>query len=155
VTSSRHTLRPRASHRTRAFTLIEVLVVLSLLALIAGLAAPRLQRGLDGVALESAIHALAHACRAAQRQARATATPVTVSIELPAGRSNADQVSDPWSWPAGTALEVTGIAARADHVPVVFYPDGSSSGLGLSARLDGHHRTLTVAWFTGAVTLGP
>ncbi len=120
------------------FTLIEILAVLTLVALLAGIAAPRLETlltpGIDRTSRRVAL---------AVREQR--------SLAMLSGRLVAlEPAAVAPLLPAGTVVERAGEDAAA----IRFYPSGNSNGgrLVLAAR-DGR-RAIDVDWLTGRVTVG-
>lgn len=125
---------PPPTERVRGFTLIEMLVVLTVLGLVAALLAGTMGRGSEGLARQKAAQALRAAFAEARLEARRTGRTARVD---PAALVERSALVDPaFPLPGG------GIA---------FYPDGSSSG-GV-VRL-GEARLLAVDWLTGEVEDG-
>ena len=125
----------RATGRTSGFTLIEILIVLALMGLIAGVVWPRLSArtpSLDAVAAS-----LARDLRTTREAALADA-----------GVRRVDLAEVQGLLPPGFAVEGTGL-------PLVFLPNGAASGAGFLVRdQTGAARRVEVDGLTGRVTLG-
>ncbi len=117
--------RPPRGHT--AFTLVEVLTVLAILALISGIAAQQLSRQLDRLAVTGAITEAASALSRARDDALAQRTMVTVRIDTLAGT-----VVSRWRGRAGTTYAL----ARSYHVVLSTTRDSiafDARGLGYGA----------------------
>lgn len=79
------TAEPAAPRAPRGFTLLELVVVLSILGLVAALAAPSLLRSLDAWRGQAAMDALVEQIRGLPGRARAMGQPVTVDTQHLAG----------------------------------------------------------------------
>jgi len=102
------------------FTLLEMLVVLAVTALIAGLAFPSLERMTARQRLEEATRTIELSMRQARAQAIERARPVRFAVASD-GRTAVDGVVAPRALPA--AVRVTGANGG-----VTFFADGTSSG---------------------------
>ena len=127
-----------------AFTLIEMLVVLAVAGLIAGLGWPRLQGSLARAELLRASAAVAAVLREARATALLRAVPVNVAV-LP-GRDGV-RIDD--RAPVGVPASVR---VSADH-GLRFFADGSSSGGSVLVRGSGAPRRIDVAPATGLVSI--
>ncbi|MFO1071222.1 MAG: prepilin-type N-terminal cleavage/methylation domain-containing protein [Geminicoccaceae bacterium] len=127
----------RAGAAEGGFTLIELLVVLTLVALLAGLAAPRLGTLLQP-SLDRTTRKVALAVRDDRTAAMLSGRMVTVST------SRLSQML-----PAGMALEQT----APEKEPILFFPDGTSTGGRLLVGGRGDQRGIDIDWLTGRVSV--
>ena len=125
----------------RGFTLIEMLVVMAIAGLIAGIAFPAVERALATLAFRSASTQLRLGLRSQRAEAIRTGRPMRLRLS-PDGRMLLGPPTTAFRLPDGIALALPpgGIG---------FYPDGSATG-GMLV-LSGQHRTvrLRVAPVTG------
>jgi general secretion pathway protein H len=129
----------RAGAAERGFTLLELLVVLTLVALLAGVALPRLQTMLTP-SFERTARRVALAVRDQRTQAILSGRLVSVS---PAQMA--------LLLPAGTQI----VDAPPEESAILFFPNGTSTGgrIVLAAR-DGRRAAVAVDWLTGQVSVG-
>lgn len=134
-----------AAGRPSGFTLVEMLVVLAVTALIAGLSFPAIERSLRGQAFESA----ADATELGLRQARADAIRSGRATRFALGadrRSIVREGGAPIALPAaiGIALPTQGIT---------FFGDGTATGGTVALTGSGRERRLAVDPGSGAVAM--
>lgn len=137
------------------FTLLELMVVLAVLALLAGVGMPMLRRpaGADAAtAARDVAGALARTRAEALRQGR----PASFALDAGQGRFRAADGSG-GSLPAGLAVRMTGAADRTggDVGAITFYPDGGASGGRIVLAGRGRDAVLEVDWLTGAIRRAP
>jgi general secretion pathway protein H len=148
--------RPRATRAgTHGFTLIELLVCLAVLALVAAVVPPLLGRGRDSAALMEASRTVAAALRETRSEAIANGSAQSFSIDLATGafRAGAGNVR---RLPAGIRLSLVTAANQrlgAQSGAILFFPDGSSTGGGLSLARDAKRLDVLVDWLTGGVRM--
>lgn len=129
--------------RQRGFTLLEMIVVLVILGLAAGIIVSRGALRSDRLLLAGSARSLADAMRLARARAIATSQPVGVTL-LPGGYSiDQDGLAH---LPAGQALQ----PGR-----VVFTPDGQATGGTVTLRSAAGFVPIMVNWLTGQVRFGP
>lgn len=145
-------------HRGEAgFTLVEMLVVMSILGVVVGLGAGALARRDAGPTPWQVAERLAATLRAARSEALRTGRDEIVTIDL-AARSIV--------WPPGAAplplppdVTLRGTLARpfagAGGAGLVFRPDGSASGGTLEIRDEESGALLELHWLTGQPRLTP
>lgn len=140
--------------RTRAdagFTLIEVLVVLAILGLTAGLVATRGPGRNAALDLRAASGEVARAMRLARTQAIAGNAPVPVVLD-PAAAGYRVGDGPPRRLAAGIDLSVVAVAG-AGLPTILFTPDGSSSGGRVELAAAGRRVQVSVEWLTGRVVV--
>ena len=133
-----------APERDRGATLLEMLVVMGILGLIAGLGFPALRRPYEALAADTARSAVLADLRTGRAEAIASGEPVTFSVSSD-GRL--------YGWGRRSRLLPAAVRLQA-AAPVVFAPDGSSSGghLVLLARRRSVELSVTAA--TGLASVG-
>ena len=126
------------------FTLLETLVVIAIMALIAGIVAPNMVQALDVLNL----HESARLLQADLRVARATAIRTGKAVDLTASNHGRE-----YDWIGGSRLLPPSVTLQMSN-PVVIYPDGSVQAA--SMILSSHRRRYAVYLdgATGAVALG-
>lgn len=136
---------------TAGFTLLEMLVVLTILALVAAVAVPRFAAPPDGLRLEATSRTIVGALRLtrAASVARGTETVFVVDVEQRTFQSPATPLQ---RFPSDIAAKLK-IADPERLSPSAggfrFFPDGSSTGGDLVLSLRGKERKICVNWLTG------
>ncbi|MDX1483410.1 MAG: GspH/FimT family pseudopilin [Alphaproteobacteria bacterium] len=138
------------------FTLLELLVVLSIIALMLGLAVPRFAGVLPGARLDSGARELASGLREARSRA------VALNREV---RFTLDRGADRYFIGAGRAgralpqnLDIALLTGRREIVrpgtgSIRFFPDGSSTGGRIELSSGTDKRSIEVDWLTGRIRL--
>jgi len=143
----------RSRRRSEGFTLIEILVVLSILGLAIALIASYGQPVSRGLSLRQAASDVTSGLREARGQAIADNRTVTVSLDLATRRWRIDQQPDK-ALPEGIRIDLLTIAGEASggaRGNILFFPDGSATG-GRIAFLDANRQIqIGVDWLTGRV----
>lgn len=131
-----------ATGRSAGFTLIEMLVVLAIAGLIAGVGWPRLERSLARAEASRAATGVAAALRGARAAAIRRQAMVMVRVDPDGAVLRAD-AAPPLAMPRGVALAASG--------PVAFYGDGSASGGELRVAAGSREWRYAIRPGTGAV----
>lgn len=135
---------------TAGFTLLEVLLVIVLLAVAAGVLSFGLGRGLEAARERQTLRDIVAALRQARTQAVLSGVPQHVRFDLPRHRFQAPGQA-PGHWPADLGLQLT---TAAELGPVVaFFADGSSSGGHVLLERGEQHWRIDVGWLNGDVRL--
>ena len=132
----------------RGFTLLEMLVVIVLISIAAGLVGFGLQQGLRAAKERQAVGQVVEALRSTR--ARAIVSGTTESTVFDLRNLSVQAPGRPKKyWPAG--LQVTLHTAEQAGASVDFYPDGSSTG-GHVLLANGSRRwRIDIGWLTGSV----
>ena len=133
------------------FTLLELLVVLAILSLLAGVAVPHFPSG--GVDAATAARDLGGALVAVRSRALMTGHPASLIIDAAEGRYGIDEAKD-GLLPAGLALHLSlppGQAAGGRMASITFFPDGGSTGGDLLITGRGRDAGLSIDWLTGGI----
>jgi len=130
------------------FTLIEMIVVLVVLALIAGIVMSRGPSRSPTLEVKQAVAMVAQALRGARAAAIAADRPVDVEIDT-VGHSIRSGSARLTLLPGTVGIE--GMVARVRRVAIRFAPDGSSSGGGVVLTEGAVRRLVMVDGLTGRV----
>ncbi|MGF1604732.1 MAG: prepilin-type N-terminal cleavage/methylation domain-containing protein [Rhodothalassiaceae bacterium] len=140
--------------KRHGFTLFELLIVLALTALLAGLALPRLGASQDRLRLRQAITQVAGHARTARAAAiagnqTARLRVALVDRQVSVGRGQAYRL------PQHLTLQVTTAAGLADAETALFlfYPDGSASGGRIDLISGSARQGIAIDWLTGRIRI--
>lgn len=140
----------QSATRTRGFTLLEMLVVIVLIGVTAGLVGYGLQRGLHNADERQALGQMVNALRAARVQAIVTGQPARTHFDL--RQRTVQAPGKPIShWPNDWNVHLQ--TAEGLGAAFEFYPDGGASGGNVSISRDQRQWRVDVNWLTGAVSL--
>lgn len=114
--------------REAGFTIIEMVVVLTLLAFAYALAAPAMMTWFEGPRLDDAVSETITSLREARARAITTSTDIVYTL-------NAERES---------------VEYRQSR-PLTFFTDGSSSGARITLKSDRQRRTIDIDWLTGKI----
>jgi general secretion pathway protein H len=146
---------PSKGRSIAGFTLIELLVVLAITALLLGLTTASFHGPQARTVLSSAAREIASGFRAAREEAILRGQPEIVVVDVMSGAWRRPG-SQPKYLPRGVRAilftEDTDVDGRHRGL-IRFYPDGSSSGGGLSLEAGGMQYEILVDWLTGGVTI--
>lgn len=136
---------------TAGFTLLELMVVLAILALLAGLALPQLAAA-RGPSAAVAARDLVASLRDARLQAITQHRVAVFWLDLGA-RSYGIEGAGTRRLPPDSHLEMWTVADRATATrgTVEFYPDGGASGGRILVERNGRRSLVTIDWLDGAV----
>ncbi|CAN2533660.1 hypothetical+protein [Methylocapsa aurea] len=142
----------RGAMRRRGFSLLEMLAVLAIVALLGGMASQVARRPSPRLRVESATRSLCAGLRATRMRAIATASEQALTIDLRRKAFFSPAIATT-ALPEDAAIELA-VSARERTEPsrgaISFFPDGGSSGGGLTIGLSGAHAEIAVNWLTGA-----
>ncbi len=138
----------------KGFTLIELLVVFAVIGLVVIAVPIVFSGGFEGASLKTAARLAADELRRARGRAIATNDETGVIFDpetlrfsvMPAGARGGGRFED------GTRIVLAGPAR--DDGAIVFFPDGGSTGGGISLSRGTRRYDITVDWLTGRVTVG-
>jgi len=166
------------SPRSSAFTLIEIMIVVGLLALVVGMGVPSLLSSMRKEGMRKAVSDVVDACNAARASAIMTSQPmdlvirpfeksINVSAAAPLSTSDGDSGAFPAGdapsepvkgfssvFPEGIHIEILGVnfqeLQEAEEARVRFYPNGTSDEFTIILRSDGNeYRKITLEIVTG------
>jgi general secretion pathway protein H len=138
------------------FTLIEILIVITLMGLLMALVLPAFSRVMPGIELNKSAVQLAAALRSARSTAVSRASEVSIEIDQEQGDYGVEGVGKRYKlggqirWMDSEFAKVS----AADEVRRVrFFPHGGSSGASFALQNDDRSYQIRVDWLTGAVTI--
>lgn len=139
----------------QGFTLIEMIVVLLVLAMIAGMASARFSVRSGADSLQAIAYEVASRCRAARTGAVRAGADQVVTIDL-ASRVMAGGEKEPLEIPQPISIVAETSAAErpsASVAAVRFLPNGSSTGGMVRLASGGQAYEIRINWFTGRVSV--
>jgi type II secretion system protein H len=143
---------PPSSGRTDGFSLVEMLVVLAILALAAGLGVPAIRSLVPSQRLSAATEAVAGEIALLRTEALRTGRVTRLVFDPEANRFLSSRPGAPGLAMAGVRTRVeTPTTSRTESGEIRFLPDGGSTGLRITLTGPGGARVLTVGRATGAV----
>jgi general secretion pathway protein H len=140
----------------RGVTLLELLIVLALMALIAGLVIPTFGDGVPTSQLKSSARQLAAGLRVARSEAVAQKREAFLVLDLEGRRFKID--SDPREYALPPRVDLKLFTAQQDIVnqrtgAIRFYPDGGSNGGRITVAAGARKFEVDVDWLTGRVAI--
>jgi general secretion pathway protein H len=144
--------RARAAH---GFTLIEILIVVTLIAALTLVLMGAMSGGMDGLKLRSNAKKLVAELRHARAQAISTGTVQRFTV-VPRQRTWTGAKSHSGTFPKMLDVTFTGVRqvqAREGEGVILFFEDGASTGGRIQLRVKKAAMNVDVAWLTGEVTL--
>ena len=138
------------------FTLIEMLVVLTIAALIVGLALPRLTGAQEKATLRTAAHQVAAALRNTRSLAMTKGRTEAFVIDTANGAFRAGPTVPPGRLPRNVQLALVTVTADRDSASqgrIQFFADGSSTGGGVLLATGKIRSQVLVDWLTGRVSI--
>jgi general secretion pathway protein H len=138
------------------FTLVELLAVLVVLALVAGVAATQFGARHGGAALEAAAHEIASRCRAARAAAIRQAESRTVVIDMKSRLVTVGADVPPFriAETIGIASETSAGERHGGEVAGIrFFPNGTSTGGKVRLETGRQAYEVRVNWLTGRVVV--
>lgn len=127
--------------RPNGFTLLELLVVLAIMGLMLAIAMPFTARTIENAALRADVRALVGDLRSLRQRAIDRQETVTVSV---LGEN---------AWRGGASHKARFVPTAGAHA-LIFFPDGTSSGGTFRLREGSRTADVSVAWLSGAVSMG-
>jgi len=140
----------------RGVTLLEMLVVLSIMAVIAAIVVPVFTGGVSGSELKGATREVAAGLRLARSEALATRKETRVMLDL---ENRSFQVErDPRTHALPKQIELKLFTAQSDLVSdkvgaIRFFPDGGSNGGRVTLAVGERKFNVDVDWLTGRVAI--
>jgi general secretion pathway protein H len=141
--------------KARGFTLIEILIVVTLIAALTVILIGAMNGGMDGLKLRSNAKKLVAELRHARAQAIATGTVQRFTI-VPEQRTWTGAKQHHGEFPKAIKVVFTGVRqvqAREGEGAILFFEDGASTGGRIQLRVKKAAMNVDVAWLTGEVTL--
>ena len=147
---------PQAILRESGVTLLELLIVLVLMGLVAGIAIPMFSSGVSPTALKSAAREVAAGLRYARDQAIAQRTDALLVLDLD-GRTFR-VLPDQRTHRLPERIDLKLYTAQRDLVAekvgaIRFYPDGGSDGGRITLAAGDRKYDVDVDWLTGRVSI--
>jgi general secretion pathway protein H len=146
----------RDGARARGVTLLELLIVLSIMGFVAAMVVPMLGGGVTTTELKSSARQMAAALRLARSEALATRREHFVLLDLERRSFRVDSDTREVALPRDVELKL--FTAQSDLVSdkagaIRFYPDGGSNGGRVTIAAGERKYEVDVDWLTGRVAI--
>jgi general secretion pathway protein H len=142
--------------RARGVTLLELLIVLSIMAVLAALVVPRFTGGVSMSALKGATREVAAGLRLARSEALATRKETRLLLDLEQRTFRVE--SDPRVHSLPKEIDLKLFTAQSDLLSdkvgaIRFFPDGGSNGGRLTLAAGERKFNVDIDWLTGRVAI--
>jgi general secretion pathway protein H len=146
----------RAPGRARGVTLLELLIVLSIMAILAALVVPIVGGGVSAGELKGATREIAAGLRLARSEALATRKETRVTLDLEGRSFQVERNARTHTLPRQIELKL--FTAQSDIVnekigAIRFFPDGGSNGGRVTLTAGERKFNVDVDWLTGRVAI--
>ncbi|MDH3638654.1 MAG: GspH/FimT family pseudopilin [Gammaproteobacteria bacterium] len=144
------------SSRRGGFTLLELLVVISILALALAIVPPMLTGATATAELKSAARELSSALRHARSRAIARSQDIALTLNIRSRRYQITGINREHALPTDLDFKVFGAASESpndDTGGIRFFPDGSSTGGRISVARGARALVVEVDWLLGRVAI--
>ena len=144
------------AHRARGLTLLEILIVLALMAIIAGIAVPLFGGGVSSTELKGAAREVAAGLRYARSEALAGKRETVVVYDLDRRVFRVDRDPHEHALPRGIDMKLTGALsdiATPQVGAIRFFPDGGSNGGRVTVAAGERKFDVDIDWLTGRVAI--
>ncbi len=141
---------------SRGFTLIELLVVMAILGALLLIVPPMFATSLSTASLKAATRDVAAGLRQARSDAIVRNREIPLVVDVEAGRLTIGDDASPKSLSPDITLTLH--TAESERVSdtvgrIRFFPDGSSTGGGITLERDDRKYHVTVDWLTGQISI--
>lgn len=138
----------------RGFTLLEILVVISVIALLLAVVPPLVKRSTSSE-LKSAVRDLVIGLRWARSEAVGERHSVALWVDTAERNYFVETRPNRRPLPDSSKVLVTTVQSETDGsmAAIRFYPDGSSTGGSIDLSVNGEGYRIKVDWLTGGVSL--
>ena len=149
-------LRPLARAASRGVTLLELLIVLSIMAVVAAMVVPMFGSGVSTSELKGAARQVAAGLRLARSEALATRRETSVVLDLERRTFQIERAPREQALPR--EIEFKLFTAQSDLVnekvgAIRFFPDGGSNGGRVTLGVGERKYDVDVDWLTGRVAI--
>ena len=146
----------RAGRRVRGVTLLELLIVLSIMAILAAIVVPIFGGGVSAGELKGATREIAAGLRLARSEALATRKETRVMLDLEGRTFQVERDARTHTLPRQIELKL--FTAQSDLVnekigAIRFFPDGGSNGGRVTLTAGERKFNVDVDWLTGRVAI--
>jgi len=146
----------RARHASRGVTLLELLIVLSIMAVLAALVVPRFTGGVSTSELKGATRDIAAGLRLARSEALATRKETRLVLDLEQRSFRVEPDARTRALPRQIELKL--FTAQSDLVSekvgaIRFFPDGGSNGGRVTLAAGERKYNVDIDWLTGRVAI--
>ncbi len=142
------------NRRTGGFTLLELLVVLLVMSLIAGVVVPAYSKSLTNLNLRKSARHVAAVLKESRNVAVFQSQTVQFYLDEEAHGFRSDVNRGSHALPADLVASLEGVAAQPEvQAAILFFADGTSSGGKVRLVMDDASQLVSVDWMTGAVSI--
>jgi general secretion pathway protein H len=142
--------------RSAGVTMLELLIVLSIMAIVSAIALPMFRSGVSTGELKSAARELAAGLRVARSEALATRQETRVMLDLEGRTFQVERSGRVHTMPRGMEMKL--FTAQSDIVnekvgAIRFFPDGGSNGGRVTLGSGNRKYDVDVDWLTGRIAI--
>ncbi len=146
----------------KAFTLIELLIVITILGILTGVSVPQLRKTADNFQLDNFVKDTYYLCRYLESSSISEGRIYCLNVNpsekwLKTSYKDSDGTFKPAAGKSARARKVPegiSIVTSSDITEIYFYPDGSISGITLAFKNNHNHKaSLTTSGTTGAIKI--